>query len=172
MALFRRKQNATTALPEIEKYYEAERRDRSGLAWLLAIASIIAVAIVIIGVFFGGRWLYHKAVHKTPKAPIAAQTASKPTPDNSSQNSTSDSSKSSEGTSSTKTTTNSGAGSTSTPANNTQPTTSATTTPSTTTSQAQTPSKLTNTGPEDIVPAFFIATFLGVILYRLKVVRD
>lgn len=57
MALFRRKKDAV--LPEVEKYYEAERRDRSGLAWLLALVSILVVAGLIVGLFFAGRWVFN-----------------------------------------------------------------------------------------------------------------
>lgn len=57
MALFKRKKKESV-LPEVDKYYEAERRDRTGLAWLLAFVSIILVALFIIIVFFAGRWAY------------------------------------------------------------------------------------------------------------------
>ncbi len=57
MALFRRKKESV--LPEVDKYYEAERRDRTGLAWLLALVSILVVAALIIGLFFAGRWAYN-----------------------------------------------------------------------------------------------------------------
>lgn len=57
MALFRRKKESV--LPEVDKYYEAEQRDRTGLAWLLALVSILVVAALIIGLFFAGRWAYN-----------------------------------------------------------------------------------------------------------------
>jgi hypothetical protein len=68
MALFSRKKTDQNVLPEIEKYYDAEKRERAGLAWLLAIVSIACVALVLIGLFFGGRWVYRKTTG-TNKAP-------------------------------------------------------------------------------------------------------
>lgn len=59
MALFRRKKS-DSVLPEVDKYYEGERRDRPVMAWLLALVSIAVVALVIVGLFLGGRWVYDK----------------------------------------------------------------------------------------------------------------
>lgn len=59
MALFgRKKQDAV--LPEVDKYYEGERRDRAGLAWLLALVSVAIVALVLVGAFLAGRWVYRQ----------------------------------------------------------------------------------------------------------------
>lgn len=57
MALFNRNKK-DSVLPEIDKYYDGERRDRAGLAWLLALVSVIAVTLLVVGVFLGGRWAY------------------------------------------------------------------------------------------------------------------
>lgn len=57
MALFNRKKS-DSVLPEIDKYYDGERRDRTGLAWLLALVSVIAVTLLVVGVFLTGRWVY------------------------------------------------------------------------------------------------------------------
>lgn len=59
MALFNRKKK-DAVLPEIDKYYEGERRDRNGLAWLLAMVSVILVTLLIIGLFLLGRWIYRE----------------------------------------------------------------------------------------------------------------
>lgn len=59
MALFRRKKT-DSVLPEVDKYYEGERRDRAGLAWLMALISVIIVALIIIALFLAGRWLYRQ----------------------------------------------------------------------------------------------------------------
>ncbi|MDQ3065241.1 MAG: DUF3373 domain-containing protein [bacterium] len=59
MALFNRKKNDTT-LPEVEKYYEAEKRDRAGAGWLLALISVLTIALIIVGLFLAGRWAYNK----------------------------------------------------------------------------------------------------------------
>lgn len=67
MALFRRnKVDDSTGMPdEINSYYQAEKRERSWMAWVLALGTLAVTAIVIIGLFFGGRWVYRK-VRKTP----------------------------------------------------------------------------------------------------------
>ncbi len=57
MALFNRKKKGSV-LPEVDKYYDGERRDRSGLAWLLALISVIVVTLLVVGLFLGGRWAY------------------------------------------------------------------------------------------------------------------
>ncbi len=58
MAIFRRK--TTTEIPELQEYY-ATRRPASGvMSWLLALLSLIITAAVILGLFFGGRWLWRK----------------------------------------------------------------------------------------------------------------
>lgn len=57
MALFKRKKK-DSVLPEIDKYYEGERRDRTGVAWLLAIVSVLVVALFLVGIFLAGRWAY------------------------------------------------------------------------------------------------------------------
>lgn len=59
MALFKRKAK-DSVLPEVDQYYQAEKRDRSGLAWLLALVSIAVVALVIVLLFLGGRWIYRQ----------------------------------------------------------------------------------------------------------------
>ena len=70
MALFNRNKTKATVLPELEKYYDAERRERSGLAWILALVSIAGVVLVLIGLFFGGRWIYRNL--KNDKKPTVA----------------------------------------------------------------------------------------------------
>lgn len=60
MALFRRKRQDPSVLPEIDEYYEGERRDRAGVAWLLAIISVVIVAIFIIILFFATRWAFRQ----------------------------------------------------------------------------------------------------------------
>lgn len=59
MALFKRNKTESV-LPELDKYYDGERRDRTGLAWLLALISVIFIALVIISLFLIGRWVYRE----------------------------------------------------------------------------------------------------------------
>lgn len=89
MALFKRKKTDKAVLPEIEKYYNAEKRERAGLAWLLALTSVAVVALLIIGAFFGGRWVYRKATD-TNKTPVATVTDSETDASNNQEDSTLD----------------------------------------------------------------------------------
>ncbi len=60
MAFFNRKKADPSVLPEVDQYYSAERRDRAGLAWVLALVSIVIVAGLIVALFLGGRFVYNK----------------------------------------------------------------------------------------------------------------
>lgn len=73
MALFKRRSEDQTVLPEIEKYYEAERHERAGLAWLLALVSVACIALLLIGLFFGGKWVVNRITDDDE--PVAVQTA-------------------------------------------------------------------------------------------------
>ncbi len=59
MALFKRK-NTNSVLPEVDEYYQAERRDRPWLAWVLALVSVAVVVLIVVGLFLGGRWAYRQ----------------------------------------------------------------------------------------------------------------
>lgn len=66
MAWFNRRKQNTDVLPEeVREYYQTERRERTGMAWLLAIATLLATFIIAAGLFFGGRWVYRTAFHHT-----------------------------------------------------------------------------------------------------------
>jgi cytoskeletal protein RodZ len=151
MALFNRKNVDPKALPEVEKYYEAEKRERMGLAWVLAVVSIACVVILLIGAFFGGRWVYRKATHDDKKAGVATTSAPKSEITQTKDTSDTDTEKPSTKTPSTT------APSTPTP----KPTTPAVpkipipkpTTPSTTTP----PKTLVNTGPANTAAVFMIS---------------
>lgn len=75
MALFKRKNNPTIA--EIESYYEQQNRraTSTGRAWLMAILAVIFTALIIAGLFFGGRWLYNTLTDEdtSSNAPEIAQ---------------------------------------------------------------------------------------------------
>lgn len=45
---------------EIQDYYQAERRERTGVAWLMATGTLIVTILLAVGLFFGGRWIYRK----------------------------------------------------------------------------------------------------------------
>lgn len=59
MALFNRRKQDKDALPqEVREYYQTERRERTGKAWLLAVVTLLATFLLAAALFFGGRWLY------------------------------------------------------------------------------------------------------------------
>jgi cytoskeletal protein RodZ len=71
MRLFNRqsKQNIsdTAVPPEVHEYYQAERRGRIGTAWLLSAATFVGTVLVVLGLFYGGRWIYRStAGNKKP----------------------------------------------------------------------------------------------------------
>jgi hypothetical protein len=61
MALFRRKKSESVQLPpEVQEYYQSERRERMGMTWLLAALTFVVTIVLAIGLFFGGRWAYRQ----------------------------------------------------------------------------------------------------------------
>ena len=61
MALFRRKQQQSSILPdEVNQYYQSQRRERTGVVFMLGILALVATLLVGLGVFFGGRYIYNK----------------------------------------------------------------------------------------------------------------
>jgi len=155
MALFNRRKTDQATLPEIERYYNAEKRERAGMAWFLAIASIAAVALLIIGLFFGGRWVYRKATHSNDKTGVSttetvntgiSNKTDSTTNQNSSDNPTNK-----------------------TPAATTpKPTTPAPATPSSPSTPPSTPNtNLANTGPSNTLAVFIITTLGFAGLHNL-----
>ena len=60
MALFKRRKQNTDVLPaEVREYYQSERREKTGVAWLLALGTLILTFVIAAALFFGGRWLYN-----------------------------------------------------------------------------------------------------------------
>lgn len=45
---------------EIKDYYQTERRERTGIAWLLAFGTLIITVVLGAGIFFAGRWAYRQ----------------------------------------------------------------------------------------------------------------
>ncbi|MDB5185508.1 MAG: hypothetical protein JWL85_31 [Candidatus Saccharibacteria bacterium] len=50
--------NQTEVPQEIKEYYQAERRERKGIAGLLALATLVVTVLLALGLFYGGRWAY------------------------------------------------------------------------------------------------------------------
>ena len=73
MALFRRNRQQNSVLPdEVNQYYQSQRREKTGVVFVLGILALVATLLVGLGVFFGGRYLYQKIRgNDTPKTPGA-----------------------------------------------------------------------------------------------------
>ena len=141
MALFRRKKNESVMPEEVRDFYASEQRDRKGMAWLLAIVTLLVTFVIAALLFFGGRWVYrtvfdndHKdktttsqeeQAEEADQADTAKSDDSAKKSDSSSQNSSSNNSSS----------TNGNTGTSSLNTNQTVPNTG--------------PSELVNTGPGD-----------------------
>lgn len=185
MALFRRsKKTSSTIPPEVEEYYQAERRGRKHLAWLMTVVALLVTIAIVIGLFLVGQWLYRTVRHTEP--PTSSSTTSsnesgehssdtnkKDATDNSqSQTEQSDTSQSSDRQSSS----NNSHQPQSTEAPSSDNNDDSNTTHSSsngqsdqTQSQSQGEDALVNTGPGDsAVVAFVVVAVLGYIGYRLK----
>ncbi len=84
---FRRNRNVTTdnAPTGVQEYYQSERGERMGIAWLIALMSLVITVLVVLLVFFGGRWLYRKITQRN-KPSNTAPTSQTNTSNNNSNN--------------------------------------------------------------------------------------
>ncbi|HSX46398.1 MAG TPA: hypothetical protein VLF87_00180 [Patescibacteria group bacterium] len=181
---FSRKKDSTAGAPamppEVENYYQSEHRERTGIAWLLAIGTLVVTVAVVLGLFMGGRWIYRKARNQDKGNTVAttqtksssntntsngSSTTSNGSSNSSSSNTSSNNTPSSTGSSSS--TTSSGTTSTSTPSTGTvqAPTNTGSTTQ--TTSPTQTSQNgLPSTGPGDTLAIFTITTIVGAFVHH------
>jgi hypothetical protein len=60
MALFRRKKNESVMPEEVRDFYASENRDRKGMAWVLAVITLLVTFAIAALLFFGGRWVYRE----------------------------------------------------------------------------------------------------------------
>ncbi len=162
---FRRKQTEDKKVPEeVQEYYQAEKRERVGLAWILSIVTLAATMLIVLGLFFGGRWTYRKLTHKNKPVATVQKPQSVPSTTNSGNTSPNNSGSS-------NSTNNSTAPSTpATPAPNTatQPTANGS---STTNAGGKSSSATPNTGPGSTATFFVIAAALGFGFNELRLHR-
>jgi hypothetical protein len=174
VALFNRnQQDDTEEVPsEIQEYYEAEKRERTWVAWVLALATLAATVLLALGLYFGGRWVYRQAFdndktetqteqsqeeqNETVNSPVAVEpeneSAPQPTTPSPSPQTQPQSQPSRPETSTT-----------SSSANSANPSTSSTTTPRT--------GPLPSTGPADVLTLFIVTTLVATVLHRLFTTR-
>lgn len=58
---------------EIKEYYQAEKRDRMWVVWLLSGATFIVTVLVVLGLFWGGRWAWQRVNNDEPQTETASQ---------------------------------------------------------------------------------------------------
>lgn len=150
---FKRKDATPKVSSDVDDYYRSERRERVGLAWLLAFGSLIATLLIALVLFYGVRFVYHK-VHHTNNGGTTATTESTSGGQESASSSASNSGQTNApGNNSTSTPSSSG---TSSSAANTGASSSAT-------SSGQ---NLANTGPGSTVAIFFTVSVLGMLAHN------
>lgn len=170
---FRRKQDTvmTGMAPEVQQYYEAEHRQSTGVAWLLSIVTLLVTVLVIMLLFFGGRWVIRKLNHyNAGKGKTSIKAPSTKTGDgtngsgSSSPSSPAATPNSNTGTSSTNTST---PNSSTTPSASTPSATAPTTSTSgSSASSATADPNLPKTGPGDTLAVFVAASTLAYIIHR------
>jgi hypothetical protein len=174
-----RKNTDDVTLPrEVQAYYEAEKRDRRGVAGLLAVGTLVVTILLAAGLFFGGRWAYQKIRNDDKKKPTVATTSTSSTKtdkpsDNSSNSTNSDSAES------TTAVVNSGAlgnGSsnatgTGTSGSSSNPTTNSTSTGTNAANTSGAAGNLPSTGSDGSVAAFICATLGSIVIAELYQLR-
>lgn len=179
MALFRRNKNvdSVTVPEEVNTYYQAERRDKRWMAWLLALFALAAAALVVVALFFGGRWAYRKFRPATTPTTVTIQKPTNPVKTNNDKPGT-DSTNNGGNTTTPPTPPTPSSGSVNAPSSpaTTPPSTtpgSSAATPGQGTAPAQTPAttstpngNLPNTGPGDVVAIFVLTSVAGSLVYK------
>lgn len=156
---FRRKNDVSAVPAEIQEYYQTERRERTGIAWLLALGTLIITIGLATLLFFGGRWAYRAVVDNDDNSPQTAQTEEDGEESGSPAGSSSEPSNPQTGTSSTSTSTPNNP--TTTPSQTPTGATTPATGSSTSSSVAGSSTELPNTGAGDIVAIFTATTVVA-----------
>lgn len=68
MAFWNRKNDTTGVPQEVQEYYQTAKRERAGVAWLLAIATLIVTVLLALAIFFAGRWLWRTVTNNDDKS--------------------------------------------------------------------------------------------------------
>jgi len=159
----RTEQIEDNALPEeVKEYYEGERREHIGVAWLLAFVTLIVTIAVLGGVFSGGRWAYRKYIDNDKGDKIAQTANNTESPVQSEENT--------EATNNTSEQTPESQTNTETPATPTpEPTPAPVTTPTPTPTKTSEPTKqdLADTGPGNVVAIFVGVTALSTAAHQI-----
>lgn len=150
MKLFSKKQKSDTTAPaELQDYYQAENRERRGMAWLLAFVTFFVTLALVLLVFFAGKWVYQHFKNKSKSPQTTSQT--KPQGESNNNSNNTDQNKSS-GSSNTNTSSNSSQtnnGSSTQGTQNTTPQTSSTSTSVPSQQPVTGGNELPRTGPDE-----------------------
>jgi hypothetical protein len=141
---------------EVQEYYQSERRERVGIAWLLALATLLTTIVLAVGIYFGGRWAWRETFGDKDEVATTEPETQQP------QNAGNDQ--------------NQGNDQADQPAQNQpqnppaqQPHPSQPSTPRQNSNQA--PNNLSQTGPADTVAIFIGASALGALGYQVYMRR-
>ncbi len=71
-----------TVPEEIKDYYQAEKRGRMWTTWLLSAATFVVTVLVVVGLFWAGRWTYNRVTNGTdqpqPEVTVTQEPAQEP----------------------------------------------------------------------------------------------
>lgn len=183
MRLFRRSKSTQSNVPlEVAEYYQAERKERHGVAWLMTLVTLLVTAAIVVGFFLAGRWAYRTLKHHdTPSATKTTSNEGKKS-DSSESKTSSDSANSNSGSSTTppasetpaqSTPADEGAGESAEHNSGTDTAPSESSPAPTTPAPAPSESALANTGPGDTATLLFVFTSaLTYVAYRYKLARQ
>ena len=165
MALFKRKQQVQTQIPELQEYYATQKQSNTALAWLLAIGSLLVTIAIFVLLFLGGRWLYRELFSNDDSNTTTSQT-------DSNQNS-SDQNTNQNQTENTGNTQNTGSSTQNQPQTTApQPGVSPNQTPAANQNSQAANTTLPNSGPEHVVALFIGTTIIATVVYRRKLAKS
>lgn len=174
---FKRQNKQDEVPPEVENYYQSERRERVGVAWLLALATLVITVVLAAALFLGGRWTYRQIAGNDESAQTETGQTSSTTTDDTGNTPTPEPTPSDEQSADDGDTATDGrAPQDQADANNEAPVTDAPngqTAGDATTTEG--PDELVDTGPGDlsyILGVFVITTLVGAAAHRLVLARD
>jgi hypothetical protein len=140
MALFNRKKKDSVLPEEVRDYYTSEKHDRKGMAWLLAVATLIVTFLIAAALFFGGRWVYGTVFDNKDDKTTSQEKSTDNAADNESMELGDQKASGNSGSSSSNS---------SSPSNGTPGSSTGTSSTNTTQTPVTGPSELVNTGPGD-----------------------
>lgn len=164
---FNRKQEESTLPEEVQEYYASTSRQRVGIAWLLALATLVVTVLLTLGIFYGGKWVFNhfrgNGEQATPVEVTQSPQNQAPQENQPANNQDADQN------AGTQTTPQTSQAPAQLPADQNEPTAA----PSPSITQPVTGKDVPNTGPGDVVAIFVVASVAGTLLHnRLLAKRD